>query len=248
MWAGRITGVFVTVVAVFGATAGSAAAQATSTPTPGMWRYSLSAGLDVSINSEFHTGATAGAINVDSRDYDDVFGTLYRVRFDVARAAADNGEFFGSLNYVTGSADRLQVGTVGADPLIADFDDYREYGVEVGYRYFFNPGSPWRPYAAGAVGVKYVDAINATFLVGDTPTFVDQSFYDDSFSPTIGMAVGVMLASSPWIAFGVETGLRYDFDLTDDDNNDIAGAGLDTINDTGSRFYLPLMLTGRVRF
>lgn len=249
MWAGRTTGALVTLVALSCTLAGPATAQVTTTPRNGEWRYSLSGGADFDLNSEFHGGATtAGGITVQSHDFDDVYGTMYRLRLDVARGIDRHAEFFGSLNYVTGSASRLHVGNVGADPLIADFDDYREYGVEVGYRYFFTPASAWRPYLAGAVGVKYVEAINATFYTGATPTYVDQKFYDDSLSPTVGIALGGVLATSPWMEFGVETGVRYDHDLSDNDNNDISAAGLGTINDSGSRLYMPFMVTGRVRF
>jgi len=46
----------------------------------------------------------------------------------------------------------LQVGTVAGLALNADFADYKEWGAELGYRYYFQADQPFKPYLALAAG------------------------------------------------------------------------------------------------
>jgi hypothetical protein len=72
----------------------------------------------------------------------------------------------------------------------------------------------------------------------------DTPFYDDSTVPVFGGDVGVLLAVSPRVSLGVETGLRYHSDLSDIEG--LAGTGLENLNDAGSRWSVPI--AGVVRF
>lgn len=80
----------------------------------------------------------------------------------------------------------------------------------------------------------------AGVVLADTP------FYDDSTVPTFGGGFGVQFAVAPRVRLGVETGLRWTGDLSGIEG--LAGTGLENLNDSSSRWTLPVLGTISVRF
>lgn len=236
----------------------------------GDWSFSLKGGPLFQVGGDVHGGTSApvpdlGALNpdlagvgatleIESRDYDDVYGTMWEIGGELGYGLSDQGEAFAIVSYTWGNGDQLQVGGAVVPaldttlPVFGDFDDFGAWSVELGYRHHFDTGSSWRPYVAARGGLSFVDSINATFTVPDAAiTLSDVRFYKSSTIFTGGLELGIAYAVGDGITAGFETGIRYASGLSDEDG-DIAGLGLATINDEGERWSIPLMLNLRIAY
>lgn len=230
----------------------------------GDWSFSLKGGPQFQVGGDVHDGTSApvpdlGALNpdlagvgatleIESRDYDDVYGTMWEIGGEIGYGLSDQGQAFALVSYTWGNGDRLQVGGAAVPalettlPVFGDFDDFGAWGVELGYRHHFDADGNWRPYVAGRAGLQFVDSINATFTVPDAAiTLADVAFYKSSTVFTGGLEVGISYAVGDGLMVGLESGIRYAGSLSDNDA-DIGGLGLGTINDKGSRWSVPLLL------
>ncbi|MEN1930012.1 hypothetical protein WCE37_13610 [Luteimonas sp. MJ250] len=98
------------------------------------------------------------------------------------------------------------------------------------------------------VGATRVDEIRATFEIPDAGiTIADAPFNDSGWLASGGLDVGVIVPFGETFSMTLASGVRYTADLKDDDSA-IGGLGLATINDTGSRFSVPVTLSARWDF
>ena len=178
-------------------------------------------------------------------------------------------EVFGNFRYTHADSEKFDAITLdaaaslGSTALSASaivdgkFDDYNAWGLEGGYRYFYNavsfknlPGT-LHPFGSVAIGFKRVDAIDLDLTYNGAA--IDSSltgikYYDDSFTATGGMIAGFRYDISPRIALGFETGIRYEGDLSEDDTT-ISGAGsFAEVNDDGNRWSIPVRAGLTIRF
>jgi hypothetical protein len=242
----------------------------TGTPKAGAWSFDMTGGAEFVTGGDVHGGTNApvanlGALNpaltgvsatlqIEPRSFNDVYGTLYGVRGAVSYGLDDNAETFFGLTYSWGSGDRLQVGGAAVPalnttlPVYGDFGNFKAWGLEAGYRYFFDTGSNVHPYVAAKGTVQWVDKINATFTIPDANiTLTDVRFYDSSTAWGAGLDVGFLWQAGPGLSVGVESGIAYAGKLKDDDR-DIGGLGLAGINNEGDRWTIPLKATLRATF
>lgn len=117
----------------------------------------------------------------------------------------------------------------------------------MGYRQFFNAGRPFRPYASIRGGFQWVDSINLD-LRSNGSSLTRIKFYDSTLTYAVGLGLGFRYEVAEGVALGLETGVRYEGDLSDDDG-DLAGLGrLARINDAGDRLVIPLLARIAVQF
>jgi hypothetical protein len=74
----------------------------------------------------------------------------------------------------------------------------------------------------------------------------DVPFYDKSTVGVFGADLGFTYDLNENVALGIETGPRYQTGLSDLEG--LAGTGLEAINDTGSRWSMPVLATVTFRF
>ncbi len=74
----------------------------------------------------------------------------------------------------------------------------------------------------------------------------DVPFYESSTVGVFGLDIGFSYDVSDRVALGVETGPRYQTGLSDVEG--LAGTGLESINDVGSRWSMPILASIRLRF
>jgi hypothetical protein len=156
-------------------------------------------------------------------------------------------ELFATGSYAKKSADLLQVGTVAGLALNAEFGDYEEIGVEAGMRYFLSRQSTVKPYLTLAGGVRFLEPNTPTFSVPAAEvTLRDVPFYGRSTVATVTAGAGVQYDVNRTLSIGLETGPRY---LGKPDNlPTLVGSGLESINDTGDRWSMPVLFTATLRF
>jgi hypothetical protein len=139
------------------------------------------------------------------------------------------------------------VGSVSGYPLRARLSNADAFDLEGGLRYYFRPEGPIRTYVAGVAGVRFFQPVDVTFRVVEVGlTLADQPYFKSSALFIFGGDAGVSYDTSDSITLGVELGLRYQgkpgaAPLFADPN-------LQGVNDTGSRWSLPISVFAKLRF
>ncbi len=226
-------------------------AQAQNEGIKGTWTVAVRGGSFLPLSGDVHTGGSGSVLGlpttVGARSYDDIYDAGFGFRAGLGYGIARNLELFGDFTYGKASAQDLSVGDVAGLDLRARFSSYTSRGIEGGLRAHFAPSSPVKPYLALVGGVKWVDAIPATFSVPAAGvTLTDTPFYDDSTVPTVGADLGITVDVTPRMAVGVEGGLRYHTKLQR--LNGLAGTGLENLNDAGDRWSFPIGGVVKLRF
>lgn len=123
-------------------------------------------------------------------------------------------------------------------------DDYHDRLVEFGLRHYFATPKRSRQYFTLLYGMKTVDAISMDTRPPGGP--IPMALYSKSTVPSIGLEFGVSLEFGHMGVF-LESGARWQKKLKRDDT-DLAKYDLETVNDTGSRLFMPATLGLHFRF
>jgi hypothetical protein len=217
----------------------------------GRWSVALQGGTDIELSGNVHEGGSGTVLalptQVEARSYGDVYDPSFRGQIGIGYGVGPRSEIFLRGSYYKMGSNTLQVGTVAGLVLNADFADYKEWGTELGYRFYFSADKPLKPYVALAGGLRFVSELPSTFSVPAAGVVLtDVPFYDSSTVGVFGGDLGFGYDISPSVALGIEAGLRYQ--TSPSRLNGLAGTGLEPINDTGSRWSLPVLATVTFRF
>ncbi|HET7292725.1 MAG TPA: hypothetical protein VFM88_09880 [Vicinamibacteria bacterium] len=217
----------------------------------GSWSVAFQGGTDLELSGSVHEGGTGTVLalptNVEARSFGDVYKEGFRGQLEVGYGVSRAGEVFLRGSYYKMKSETLQVGTVAGLVLNADFAEYKEWGGELGYRHYFRVDKPFKLYVGALAGLRYVGELPSTFSVPAAGVVLsDVPFYDSSTVGVFGADLGFSYDLSQRVALGLETGPRYQTGLSDLEG--LADTGLERINDTGSRWSMPILATLRVRF
>ncbi len=237
-------------VALLGLSAPVHAQEGTSS-IQGRWSLSFRGGLDLPLGGDVHGGGVGTVLalptTVNAKGYGDIYGTTFRGEAQIGYGVSERVELFAGGSYAKKSADLLQVGDVAGLALNAQFGEYQEIGVEGGLRYFLRPQSMLKPYLAVSGGVRFLDSNTPTFSVPAAEvTLRDVPFYASSTVGTAAAGLGVRYDLNPTFSIGLETGPR--FQSKPDNVPTLGGTGLESINDTGDRWSMPVLFTATLRF
>jgi hypothetical protein len=217
----------------------------------GRWSVTFAGKAAVLAGGDVHEGGNGTVLglptSVDAKSYDDVYDTAFGWRAGAGYGVTRNLELFGDVSWERTEASDLSVGNVAGLDLRAEFGEYTSFGMEAGVRMHVAPGAAFNPYASVLGGFRRVSAIPGTFRVPAAGvTLPDTPFYDDSTVPVFGGNVGVLLGGTNRLNVGIEAGIRYHTDLSDIEG--LAGTGLENLNDTGSRWSVPVSAVFRIQF
>jgi hypothetical protein len=226
-------------------------------------------------------------LTAEEQEFDDVYDRPFVMGLGFNYGLSNHEEVFGNFTYTHADSEKFDAVTFnqaaqwgntlvsesGSDldttDVIVDgeFDDYSAWGLEGGYRYFYNavsfknlPGT-LHPFGSVAIGFKMVDDIDLDLTFNGAAIDSDLTgikYYDDSLTATGGLIVGFRYDISPGIALGFETGIRYEGDLGEDDarisqaTERSSGAATTTtfakVNDNGDRWSIPVRAGLNIRF
>jgi hypothetical protein len=235
------------VVAAGAFVSGSASAEGIQ----GRWSLAFQGGTDLELSGDVHDGGSGTVLNlptqVQARSFGDVYDPSFRGQLEIGYGVSRASEVFLRGTYYKMASTTLQVGTVAGLVLNADFSEYKEWGGELGYRYYFRADKPFKIYAGAIAGLRFVGELPSTFSVPAADVVLtDVPFYDSSTVGVFGADLGVSYDLSERVALGLETGPRYQSGLSNLEG--LAGTGLEPINDVGSRWSMPVVATLRLRF
>ena len=200
------------------------------------------------------TGSTTNGvpINLDETTYDEVYGRMAMFKVGVAYRTTPRTE--GVFNFIWSSSDSedtaTPIGTVGANagvPLNVSFTGFEYWGLEGGQRWFF-ARKRFTPFVGYLVGINRNQDIYGTFPAIPTPPGLaaqDGKFFEASWAFSLGPTGGLLIGIGP-VEFIAETQLRFMNGLSDVDW--LVEEGLRDVNSESSRWSIPFLIGGRIRF
>jgi hypothetical protein len=179
--------------------------------------------------------------------YGNHFSDALRVRAIGNFGLDYNKEAFATFAYNKFNGTERVTGSIGGYPLYTRFGNTSALDVEGGVRYYFLPEGPTRTYVAGVAGLRFHEEMQATIRVLEVGvTLTDLDYFESSTLFLVGADTGVSRDLSDTIAIGAEIGLRYQ--PKPSPAPILPGTGLENINDTGSRWSLPVSAVLTFRF
>ena len=237
----------VVIAFVFAAAAPDAAAQGES-----RFLLDLGVGIDVGVNGNVNSGAIGTlegqAAAILPQSYGSVYGTGINLRGGVGYWLNDEAELRAVLTFQSADADLVRLGDIGTSSLYGQYSDYQSLALDFGYRRYA-PFSTrdFKFYGEGTVGIGFIDSINVELAAPQANLVVNNTdFYDQTAAFTWGINAGVLFRLSEQIDLNAQFGLRHVSGLSEVD--DLAGTGLEEINNDSGRLTVPIVVGLRFRF
>jgi len=227
------------------------AAQAQPSVMDHRWSFEVGVGWDNSLAGNINSGAI-GTLNdqvvvILPHSYSDVYGTGFHLRFGGGFMIDEVTEARAVFTYQDLGADLTTMGDFGASKLYGQYDPYRTFGLDVGFRRYFDAVPTVRPYIEGTFGLGFITEIDVVLSApAANLTARATDFYDRTAAFALGGNAGVLWQLSDRVGAYGQFGLRWMSGLSPID--DLAGTGLEPINDNSSRWTLPVVFGMKVRF
>lgn len=190
-------------------------------------------------------------VSIDSKRYRDIYKPDLRLQGLLGYGLTSHLELVVRGSYYKADGVGVEAGTFDGHPMSVFFDDsslprpYKEYGAELGLRYYISPRGRLRSYLGPVVGVRSVSSLLVSFSVPEASTAVlNVPFTEKTTLPVFGLDLGFAFMLTPQLYLGVNTGLRYQPAATQSN----ALPGLQGIDDVGARWTAPVVATLGVRF
>jgi len=227
------------------------AAQAQPSVMDYRWSFDVGLGWDNSISGNINSGAI-GTLNeqvtvILPNSYEKVYGTGFHLRFGGGYLVDEVTEVRAVFTYQSLNADLTPMGDYGVSKLYGQYDPYRSFGLDVGLRRYFDASPNVRPYIEGTGGLGFITEIDVV-LAAPSSNLTERAtdFYDRTAAVSFGGNAGVLWQVSERVGMYGQIGLKWMSGLSAID--DLAGTGLETINDDSSRWTMPVVVGMRVRF
>jgi len=212
-------------------------------------------GWDVNLAGEFLHGAIGTLNNVpvviNATTYGDVFGTGFQWQLGVGYLLDRKNEVRGGFSYQNVGSDLVMIGTAGIAPLQATFEDYTVWSLDFGYRRYFKAQEVGRrqirPYAGITLGIADIPRISGAFAAPAAGLLaVNTDLYDGTAAFVIGFNGGLVAPVTSHLDATAQLAFRHVSGLSEIDN--LAGTGLQTVNDESGRWTMPITFGVRYRF
>jgi hypothetical protein len=241
-------GVVVAMVTIlFGA---ASAAQAQGVAPDSRWSVEFGLGWDNGITGSINSSGIGSLNNqvvvITQNSYNDVYGAGLHLRFGGGYMWNANTELRVTFTFQSLDADFIvPMGDIGVSTLYGQYTDYQTFGMDVGLRRYGTLRPNLRGYGDATIGVGFVDKVDVTLVAPGANLVRDANdFYDQTAAFTLGANAGLLVDTSEHVGFFAQMGLRWVSGMTEID--DLAGTGLESINDKSSRWTLPIV--GGVQF
>lgn len=207
--------------------------------------------------------AGTGILRLRGTGFKDSSETPLKATIEVRYALTQTSEMFGAITYSQADGKNADIGCVevivsGAPvcsiPLTATFSDFRQVGVELGYRQWLE--SPFMsdrlfPYYTLRAGATQTDALSAA-VVASTALVPNAALgtwnlYDDKVNYVVGADVGATYLIAAFAEIGAEVGVRYNSKLSKIDTG-LTALGLAAANDKSDRISIPVSVRVNAAF
>jgi hypothetical protein len=250
-----LNGVFGIAVLVVGMLSMSDAALAQAQPAASgesPFVFDVGFGMDLSVNGNVNSGAIGRlqgqATAILPNPYGDVYGTGLHFKFGGGYVLNPETELRAVFTYQSADANLVRLGDMGPSSLYGQYSDYVSLGLDLGYRrYVPIQNSHIRLFGEATIGMAFIDEINVLLSAPQSNIVIDQTdFYDRTGAFTLGINVGMLMPIAKKVDLSAQVGLRRVSGLSEVDQ--LAGTGLDDINNDSSRLTFPIVIGARFRF
>jgi hypothetical protein len=231
--------------------AGSTAHAQAAAPVEMPWSAEFGIGWDNSISGNINSSGI-GVLNnqttvITKNTYEAVYGTGLHMRFGGGYMLNNNTEARATFSFQSLDADLTPMGQIGASNLYAQYTDYQAFTLDVGIRQYGDINPKIRGYGEALIGLGFVDKTDVTLVApGANLSGKANDFYDQTTALALGVNFGVLVQQTDRIGFFGQLGFRRVSGMSEID--DLQGTGLETINDSSSRWTLPFIVGIRARF
>jgi hypothetical protein len=202
--------------------------------------------LGGSVNSS-GVGTVAGQrAEIDANSWGERYDAALIFRIGGAYNVTGRSQVFGAVGWEQAEADTAVAGLIGGQPLSLKFKDYQGWGIDGGYRYFFNTEYVARPFVAASIGFQRVQEISVSFSSPTGFRADDVPMYDDSWVIQWRLGGGVQWDLNQRFGIQATVDLKYSGLLSDESG--VGTLGFERINDTGNRWTFPIMGGVYVKF
>lgn len=258
----KCTRLFVVAAALAALLGAAPAAQAQIQPQPlfqqpepsvldRRWSADVGIGFDRGITGNINSGAI-GVINnqpvvIVPNSYDDVYGVGFHLRFGGGYLIDEVTEVRAMFTYQSLSADLTGMGTVGSSTMLAQYDPYESFSLDGGFRRYVDVAHDFRAYAEATMGIGFISELDVVLVAPSAGLSKDATdFYDRTAAFSVGGNVGLLWQISDRLGLYGQFGVRWLSGMSAVDG--LAGTGLEKINDSSSRWTMPLVVGLRARF
>lgn len=208
-------------------------------------------GFDTSLDKNaFGSSEHKTESSFNGLSFDDIYGEAHSFHARLGRALGRNNVYV-RVAYTEASGGTSHLGTIGDCDLFGNFGDYQDWGLLVGFERQLNEAGKISPYFGFEAGVRFVNNVDVDLVATNDHhghSFYGVPFYDDTAVFTAEFVVGVDFDVTNNFALGVETGLRYQTGL-DQEDAALAWFGIEELNDADGNFLaIPVMVTGTINF
>ena len=216
------------------------------------WSFDVGIGFDNGISGNINSGAigtlNGQAVVFTKNTYDDVYGTGFHLRFGGGYMLNEDSEVRACFTYQSLGADLTRMGDIGVSNLYGQYDDYKTFGLDFGYRRY--SAQRWgrvTPYAEGTLGIAFINEIDVQLAAPQANVVLNATdFYDRTAAFTLGVNGGILVPIADRADLDFQIGLRYVTGLSQVDA--LVGTGLAKINDDSARWTIPFVIGIRTRF
>lgn len=220
--------------------------------------------------AETFLGSTAGGLGVDPLvlpaatevellmnevGFDDIYDGFFGYNANITLVMDRSTKWYVGYKHVNAQADPLEVGQAIVDPLgvanteevTAQFDDYEEWSIQVGFLTSQAIHRKLEFLWGGRGSVAMTEAINGTFTIPNVLTLTDVPLYEDSTILSFGVNLGVRYNLKPNFSLVAVTGAEYRTSLNQDDSL-LRTLGLGSLNNGSGLVSLPILVGGTINF
>jgi len=229
----------------------ASAAQAQPNVMDRRWSIDVGLGWDNGITGNINSGGIGKidgqAVVILPNPYEKVYGTGFQLRFGGGYLIDEATEVRAMFTYQSLDANLTTMGDIGTSKLYAQYDPYRSFALDAGFRRYVDVAANIRVYAEATMGLGFIDETDVT-LVAPTVNLAQHAtdFYDRTAAFSVGGNLGLLLQASERVGVYGQIGMRWMSGMSAVDG--LAGTGLEAINDTSSRWTLPFIIGVRTRF
>jgi len=209
-------------------------------------------GIDIGLNGNVNSGAIGRLENqataILPQPYSDVYGTGVQFRIGGGYALNELSELRGVFTFQSADADLVRLGDIGPSSLYAQYSDYQNLSLDLGYRRYMPLESrDLRVFGEATIGIGFIDSINVQLAAPQSNiVFNSTDFYDQTAAFTWGLSAGVVFRVADHVDLSAQGGLRHVSGLAEVDQ--LVGSGLEDINNDSGRLTFPIVLGVRFRF
>jgi hypothetical protein len=215
----------------------------------GRFALAVQGGTQSELAGDFLIGAEGGLIGkpvtIESKRYRDLYEPDLRLQVLIGFGIGERTEVVSRATHYEAEATGIQAGAFAGNPLFAFFGPYKEWGVELGLRYYLASQTRLKSYVAPMVGVRTYEEVLVSFVVPDAGSAVyNVPFHESGTVPVFGLDIGFSFDLTDHVFVGIDTGLRYQPKPTG--FNELPELG--TIDDGDARWTAPVVAALGVRF